>query len=169
MCMCLLSHSVRLSCKKMLQRLVFQVFCPHPSHDFYRSSFMSGSIWSYHLCSYTALWYLLLVVQTHWSDHCALLSLSVVSDSLWPQWTVARQAPLSMGILQARILQWVAMPSSRGSSQPRDQTQVSLIASGFFTVWATREVQTTEGFNLLFVSTNNFLQRPKFICQKWSS
>ena len=38
-------------------------------------------------------------------------------------WTAARQAPLSMGILQARILEWVAMPSSRGSSQPRDQTQ----------------------------------------------
>ena len=35
-------------------------------------------------------------------------------------WTVARQAPLSMGILQARILEWVAMPSSRGSSEPRD-------------------------------------------------
>ena len=31
-------------------------------------------------------------------------------------WTVARQAPLSMGILQARILEWVTMPSSRGSS-----------------------------------------------------
>jgi len=36
-------------------------------------------------------------------------------------WTVAHQAPLSMGILQARILEWVAMPSSRGSSQPRNQ------------------------------------------------
>ena len=35
-------------------------------------------------------------------------------------WTVAHQASLSMGILQARILEWVAMPSSRGSSQPRD-------------------------------------------------
>jgi len=32
-----------------------------------------------------------------------------------------------MGILQARILEWVAMPSSRGSSQPRDQTQVSIL------------------------------------------
>ena len=40
------------------------------------------------------------------------------------QWSVACQAPLSMGILQARILEWVAMPSSRGSSQPRDQTCV---------------------------------------------
>ena len=39
------------------------------------------------------------------------------------------------GILQARILEWVAFPSSRGSSQPRDQTQVSCIAGGFFTNW----------------------------------
>ena len=44
-------------------------------------------------------------------------------------WTVALQAPLSMGILQARIPEWVAMPSSRGSSQPRDWTQFSHIAS----------------------------------------
>ena len=36
------------------------------------------------------------------------------------------------GILQARILDWVAFPFSRGSSQPRDQTQVSHIAGGFF-------------------------------------
>ena len=43
------------------------------------------------------------------------------------------------GILQARILEWVAVPFSRGSSQPRDWTQVSLIAGGFFTSWATRE------------------------------
>ena len=48
--------------------------------------------------------------------------------------TIARQAPLSMGILQARILEWVAMPSSRGSSQHRDGTQVSHIAGGFFTI-----------------------------------
>ena len=37
------------------------------------------------------------------------------------------------GILQARILEWVAFPFSRGSSQPRDRTQVSHIAGGFFT------------------------------------
>jgi len=39
-----------------------------------------------------------------------------------------------MGILQERILKWVAVPSSREASQPRDQTQVSLIAGRFFTV-----------------------------------
>ena len=59
--------------------------------------------------------------------------LSVASDSTTP-WTVACQAPLSKGILQARILKWVAMPSSRGSSQSRDQTQVSHIAGIFFTI-----------------------------------
>jgi len=36
-----------------------------------------------------------------------------------------------MGILQARILEWVAMPSSKGSSQSRDRTQASCIAGGF--------------------------------------
>ena len=41
------------------------------------------------------------------------------------------------GILQAWILEWVAFPLSRGSSQPRDQTQVSHIAGRFFTSWAT--------------------------------
>ena len=43
------------------------------------------------------------------------------------------------GILQARILEWVAMPFSRGSSWHRDQTWVSCIAGRFFTIWATRE------------------------------
>ena len=44
-----------------------------------------------------------------------------------------------MGILQARILEWVAILSSRGFSQPKDQIHVSHIAGGFFTDWATRE------------------------------
>ena len=45
------------------------------------------------------------------------------------------------GILQARILEWVAFPFSRGSPQPRDQTQVSRIAGRFFTSQAIREAQ----------------------------
>ena len=45
------------------------------------------------------------------------------------------------GILQARILEWVAFPFSKGSSQPRDQNQVSRIAGRFFTSWATKEAQ----------------------------
>ena len=45
------------------------------------------------------------------------------------------------GILQARILEWVAFPFCMGSSQPRDQTQISCIAGRFFTSWATKEAQ----------------------------
>ena len=67
-----------------------------------------------------------------------MLSHSVVSDSATaleyclPGSCVHR-------ILQARIREWVAMPSSRGSSQSRDWIQVSHIACGFYTDWATRE------------------------------
>jgi len=43
------------------------------------------------------------------------------------------------GILQARILEWVAIPFYSGSSPPRDQSQVSLIAGRFFTIGATKE------------------------------
>ena len=43
------------------------------------------------------------------------------------------------GILQVRILEWVAISFSRGSSQPRDRTQVSHIAGRCFNLWATRE------------------------------
>ena len=54
-------------------------------------------------------------------------------------WMGVCQAPLSMEILQARILEWIAMPSSRGSSQPRNRIQVSRIAGRFFTNRATGE------------------------------
>ena len=46
------------------------------------------------------------------------------------------------GIFQARVLEWVAISFSRGSSWPRDRTRVSRIAGRHFTVRATREVQT---------------------------
>ena len=61
--------------------------------------------------------------QISFSFSCAL-SLSCVR-LFATAWTVARQVLLSMGILQGRRLEWVVMPSSRGSSQPRDRTQAS--------------------------------------------
>ena len=45
------------------------------------------------------------------------------------------------GIFQARVLEWVAISFSRGSSQPRDWTQVSRIVGRRFTIWATRDAQ----------------------------
>ena len=67
--------------------------------------------------------------------------------NLWKKVKVVQSCPALCGpmdytvhrILQARILEWVAFPFSRGSSQPRDWTQVSHIAGRFFTSWATRE------------------------------
>ena len=58
---------------------------------------------------------------------------SVTSNSLPPPWTVARQAPVH-GISQARILEWAATSSSRGSSRPRNHTPISCIACRFFTI-----------------------------------
>ena len=49
------------------------------------------------------------------------------------------------GILQAKTLEWVAIPFSRGSSRPRDQIQVFHIAGRFFTVWASREAWSIMG------------------------
>ena len=59
-----------------------------------------------------------------------------VSELKVAQWCPTLCNPMDYtahGILQARILEWVALPVSRGSFQPRDQTQVSHIAGRFFT------------------------------------
>ena len=81
-------------------------------------------------------------------------SQSVLSDSLLPMdYTV-------QGILQARLLEWVAFPFSRGSSQPRDQTQVSYIAGELFTNWTIREAQLNVSVN------NSYNNREKIFYQK---
>ena len=58
------------------------------------------------------------------------------------------------GILQARILEWVAISFSRESSQPRDWTQVSCTAGRFFAIWATREAQYSFFTNQFFWITS---------------
>ena len=63
----------------------------------------------------------------------------------------------TQGILQARILEWVAFPFSRGFSQPRDRIQVSHIAGRFFTRWATRETpKYLKSFNFINFSSFYF-------------
>ena len=87
---------------------------------------------------------------------CCARSLRCVWLFVTP-WTVAYQAPLSVGILQARILEWVTMPSSRGSSQTGDRIQVSCIAGRFFTVWATKQA--------LKVLTKNWVEFSMLYCR----
>ena len=85
------------------------------------------------------------------SPLCALVSSSVkwgfvVVYSLSPVWLFCDPMDSSPsgssvhGIFWARVLEWIAISFSKGSSQPRDQTQVSRIVDRCFTVWATREV-----------------------------
>ena len=71
-------------------------------------------------------------VMCLWSEATWSESRSVVSDSLRPMDCIVH------GILQARILVRAAFPFSRGSSQPRDRTQVSHVAGRLYTSWATR-------------------------------
>ena len=65
------------------------------------------------------------------------------------------------GILQARIMEWVAIPISRWSSQPRDWTLVFCIASRFFIIWATREA-------LLQLRAALKKKKVLFSCSIWS-
>ena len=76
-------------------------------------------------------------------------------------WTVARQAPLYLGILQARILEWVARSFSWGSSQTRDQTHISCIGKWILYHWATREAKTW----IQVVSLEYSLR--KYQCKGW--
>ena len=79
-----------------------------------------------------------------WVQLCG--SLSILSLScVWPfaaPWTVGNPPGSSVyRIHQARVVEYVVIPFSRESSQPRDRTWVSCIAGRFFTIWATREAQ----------------------------
>ena len=65
-------------------------------------------------------------------------------------WTCSPPGSSIHGILQARILEWIAISFSRGSPWPRDWTQASRIASRCFNLWATREVP------LLIISSVQF-------------
>ena len=114
-----------------------------------------------YMCTYI---YIYIYIYICWSplyntasEYFAYFSCVCVVSRVWhfvTPWTVAHQAPLSMGILQARILEWVVMPSSSGSSQLRDRTQVAHIAGGFFTIWATKSKNT--GVGNCFLLQGNF-------------
>ena len=89
------------------------------------------------------------------------VSLWVMSNSLWP----VDCSPLGSsvpGILQARILEWIAIPFFRGCPRPRDRTWVSSIAGRFFTVWTTGGCGGSQ-----FRKPKSIL--PTTVCPKWNS
>ena len=77
-------------------------------------------------------------VLVHYVKKLKSVSRSVVSDSFWLHGV---KIP-ARGILQARILEWIAIPFSRGSSWPRDRNWVSHITGRFVTMWATGDVKS---------------------------
>ena len=118
------------------ERLATPVFWPGEFHRLY-------SPWSHKESDTTERISLSLspALERHWTypessyrfhKNCIEVVCLVVSDFATP-WTAAHQSPRSVGILPARILEWVAVSSFRGSSQLWYQTQVSRIGGGFFT------------------------------------
>ena len=98
-------------------------------------------------------------VRHDWATEVLSTVLCLVAQlcpTLWDPKDCIPPGILSMGILQAGILEWVAMPFSRESSQARDQTQVSRITGGFFTIWATREAPLNTVFHQLQMETLHF-------------
>ena len=121
----LVLHTMAKSCfLKWKSHLVYPLLKTHGGLPYLRIKFQ-------HLCIDARLLPFSLVINGNWKWKL----LSHVQLSATP-WTVACQAPLSMEFSRP---EWVAIPFSRGSSQPRDRTQVSHIAGWLFTVWATRE------------------------------
>ena len=84
---------------------------------------------------------------------CAVLICSVSCQTLCDLKDCSPLGSSVHGILQARILEWDAMLSSRGSSWPRNQTGVSCIAGEFFTSWDIKETQTNYMFALTFYTS----------------
>ena len=117
------------------------------------------------------MWYICWIAWMWWSFHdlheCAMCLVDQSCLALWDPMDYSSPGPFAHGIFQARILDWVAISSSRGSSQPRDWNFVSCIAGGFFTCWAIRETWYThisrhqvahlKYIQLLFVSYTSVL------------
>ena len=78
-----------------------------------------------------------------WGNSMSYIVTGIKTSMLCYAWLLkcSPPGPLFMGILQARILEWVALLSFKRSSPPRDRTQVPRITAWFFPIWATKEAQ----------------------------
>ena len=103
-----------------------------------------------------------------WDDHirssadlkCWSLSLVWLFAAPWTVTDCGLSGSSAHGILQARIPEWVAFPFFRGSSQPRDGTQVSRTAGRFFTIWATRRFRVHPNSWTLPQNPSPLMQNP---------
>ena len=126
---------------------------PYSSTDL-SDTFLVGAVLAMDICSdYTGIIPALIGLTMYWPvlGKESWVSIQINSNSLLPEVTQSCPTlcdPMDCslphssvhGIFQARVLEWVAISFSRGSSQPRDRTWVSHIVGRRFTIWATREV-----------------------------
>ena len=105
--------------------------------------FLSTFTYAHYKFGYNCLWnahlrslsFFKIKLSAFYLTICESVNHSVVPDSLQYR-DCSHSISCIHGILQARIVEWIDIPFSRGSSQPRDRTQVSCNASRFFTTWA---------------------------------
>ena len=79
-----------------------------------------------------------------YADHCRESEVAQSRPTHWDCMDCSLPGSSIHGFFQARVLEWVAISFSRGSSQPRDRTQVSCIAGRSFTIWTPREAHCKE-------------------------
>ena len=108
---------------------LFLAFCFYlcPSTKSFLQPFLL-SVW----LNYLSLWFPYILKLSILTKRTSSLHASMLNHfshvQLYDAMDLAWQDPLSMGILQARVLKWVAMPSSKGSFWPRDQTHISSVS-----------------------------------------
>ena len=144
MCSCFISQKNKKQNKKKTHSLPLVYHCLVHGQDIHLNNwgkFLTSLSILFSLCFLKLLFHVYIQQAERDFDNAISLlkseseSHSVMSNSWRPHGYTVH------GILKARILEWVAFPFTRGSSQPRDQTQVSHIGRGFFTSWASGESQ----------------------------
>ena len=111
------------TCSFVLVYLKYSFLSSLPWKIWFSWNKVGPGVWLYRWC-------LVFPPPVRLGNSCVRYLVAQSCPTLCDPWTAAHQASLSMGILQAKTLEWVAVPSSKGSSQPRDQTQVSHNAGG---------------------------------------
>ena len=146
---------VCLSLSLLFLLLIFLQLFVRPPQITTLPSWFSFSLWWF--CSLPPLqyyWHLSLVLLAHyWSEEVKWSEVTQLCLTLCDPVDCSLPGSSIHGILQARILEWVAISFSRGSSRPRDQTWVSHIGGRCFNLWATTLLTRPNSLNLFVTST----------------
>ena len=121
--------------------------CPLSPSNHVLFALVQTQIWLtawYKECHVDQLWQIIPINNPMECPGCCAVCLVIQScPTLWDATDCSLPGSSVQGILQARILEWVSIPSSRECPQPRDRTQVSHSEGRFFTIWTTREAKNT--------------------------